>query len=51
MIVREDLRSTKNALLDKYSSHVIQRSYVKRDCQRQTTGGNFITLRILDKNL
>ena len=44
-------RATKNEILDKYSSHVIHRSYVKRDCQRQTPSGNFITLRILDKSL
>ena len=36
MLVKEDLRSTKNELLDKYSSHVIHRSYVKRDCERRT---------------
>ena len=36
MLVEEDLRSTKNELLDKYSSHVIHRSYVKRDCERRT---------------
>ena len=36
MLVKEDLRSTKNELLDKYSSHVIHRSYVRGDCQRQT---------------
>ena len=49
--MKKDLRSTKNELLDKYSSHVIHRSYVKRDCQRQTPSGNFIILRFLDKSL
>ena len=44
MLVREDLRSTKNELLDEYSSHVIHRSYVKRDCQRRTLSGNFTML-------
>ena len=44
MLVEEDLRSTKNELLDKYSSHVIHRSYVKGDCQRRTLSGNFRTL-------
>ena len=43
MLVKEDLRSTKNELLDKYSSHVIHRSYVKRDCQRRTFSCNFTT--------
>ena len=33
MLVKVDLRSTKNELLDKYSSHVIHRSYVKTDCE------------------
>ena len=51
MLVKEDLRSTKNALLDKDSSHVIHRSYVKGDCQRQTLSGNFTTLSFLDKSL
>ena len=51
MLVEVDLRSTKNELLDKYSSHVIHRSYVKRDCQRRTLSGNFRTLRFLDKSL
>ena len=49
MIVRADLHSTKYELFEKYSSHVIHRSYIKRDCQRQTPAGNFITLRILDE--
>ena len=44
MLVREDLRSTKNELLDEYSSHVIHRSYVKRDCQRRTLSENFTML-------
>ena len=44
MLVKEDLRSTKNELLDEYSSHVIHRSYVKRDCQRRTLSGNFTML-------
>ena len=35
MLVKEDLPSTKNEILDKYSSDVIHRSYVNRDCQRQ----------------
>ena len=51
MLVKEDLRSTKNELLDKYSNHVIHRSYVERDCQRQTLSGNFTMLRFLDKSL
>ena len=44
MLVREDLRSTKNELLDEYSSHVIHRSYVERDCQRRTLSGNVTML-------
>ena len=48
MLVREDLRSTKNELLDEYSSHVIHRSYVKRDCQRRTLSGNFTMLPFLE---
>ena len=32
MLVKEDLHSTKNELLNKYSSHVIHQSYVGRDC-------------------
>ena len=44
MLVREDLRSTKNELPDEYSSHIIHRSYVKRDCQRRTLSGNFTML-------
>ena len=51
MLVKEDLRSTKNELLDKYSSHVIHRSYVKRDFQRQMPSEKFIILRFLDKSL
>ena len=51
MLVKEDLRSTKNELLNKYSSHVIHRSYVKMACQRQALSGNFRTLRFLDKSL
>ena len=34
MLVKEDLRSTENELLDKYSSYVIHRSYVRRDSQK-----------------
>ena len=48
MLVKEDLCSTKNELLDKYSSHVIHRSYVKRDCQRRTLSGNFTMLPFLE---
>ena len=36
MLVKEDLHSTKNEILDKYSCDVIHRSYVKRDCERRT---------------
>ena len=50
MLVKKDLRSTKNELLDKYSSHIIHQSYVKRDCRRRTLSWNF-TLRFLDKSL
>ena len=34
MLVKEDLHSTKNELLDKYSSYVIHWSYVRRDVKR-----------------
>ena len=51
MLVKGDLRSTKNELLNKYSSHVIHRSYVKIACQRQALSENFRTLRFLDKSL
>ena len=50
MLVKKDLRSTKNELLDKYSSQIIHQSYVKRDCRRRTLSWNF-TLRFLDKSL
>ena len=46
MLVKEDLRSTKNEILDKYSSDVIHRSYVNRDCQRQMPSGNFTIIKI-----
>ena len=48
MLVKEDLRLTKNELLDQYSSHVIHRSYVKRDCERRTLSGNFTMLPFLE---
>ena len=51
MLAKEDLRSTKNELFYKHSSHVVRRSYVKIACQRKTLSRNFKTLRFLDKSL
>ena len=50
MLVKEDLRSTENELLDKYSSYVIHRSYVRRDSQKKRFNG-ILQLRFLDKSL
>ena len=45
-----DVRQERPSFVDKYSSHVIHRSYVKENCQRRTLSGNFTTLRFLDKS-